>query len=149
MTLRTEKMQLILRDLAMKVSRRDADLKRALKDYPPPWINLTDRWNAAQDHYYLRNGKHWHGSLRGCKKRSSKHCEVLIVLDCYQGERLRIDPETWNGDPDYYDFRKIVAVPHDELFRGRSSVVQVEAIGFEGVADLVVEAVNRAWGASA
>lgn len=90
----------------------------ARKAIPGPWRNLRDEWNAALDDYYKRRRKHWHGSLRGARhKRSAKHCAALIVRDSFQGEPINL--ANWNGYPDYWDLKRVIADPDDLLFPSR------------------------------
>lgn len=86
---------------------------------PAPWVNLTDAWNAVQEEYYRRTKTHYHGPLRGAKKQSAKKVACLIVVDNYHGKP--IDLSNWRGYPDYWDFKKIIALPYDELFRGKTT----------------------------
>lgn len=114
----------------------------------PPWVNITDVWNKAQSAYFKRNGKHHHGPLPGDRARSRKQCLVLIVKDCFRGEPIQIDPDTWRGYPDFHDFQKIISVTAEEVWKGRSRSDFVPltcgSVAFPEVAEMIVSAVNAA-----
>lgn len=108
------------------------------------WVNLTKRWNDALEDYRSTSGRHWHGTLRGSrgsefrKGHDCKRCRVLIVVDNWQGEPINLSG--WHGYPDYWDFRKVIAQPFDDIFYKRKSVIVVDHV--EDVADHIVEAHN-------
>ncbi len=110
-----------------------------------PWKNLTAEWNAALRDFRKRNGRHWHGTLRGTRSKENRHgcdnkeCVVLIVVDSFQGCPIElgqtrksngetVGPPLWSGYPDYWDLKRIIAVPFDGYFRGikRGGSVVVE-----------------------
>lgn len=110
-----------------------------------PWKNLTDEWNAALKDFRKRNGRHWHGTLPHSRSKENRHgvdnkeCIALIVVDSFQGRPIElgqtrksngemIGPALWSGYPDYWDLKRIIAVPFDHYFRGikRGGSVVVE-----------------------
>jgi hypothetical protein len=118
---------------------------------PGPWVNLTAVWNKAQDSYFKRTKSHWHGPLRGARKVSAKKCIALVVRDLYHGEPIRIDPDAWRGEPDFWDFDRVIAIPVDSYFLGRKKVTVLddlhgsECIDDSALLDMIVELRNAAW----
>lgn len=88
-----------------------------------PWRDLTKEWNAALEDYRKRTGGHRHGTLRGSrspdfpKGMDNKHCAILVVVDRFMGEPIKLDLAL-STNPDWWDLHKIIAQPYDVLFRG-------------------------------
>lgn len=98
---------------------------------PGPWRNICNEWNAAQSAYYKRNRRHYHGHVRGAKRQSAKHCATLIVRDTFHGSPINLSD--WNGYPDYYDFKRIVAEPADSMFHSRRTHVMSEGTTWDDI----------------
>lgn len=133
-----------LRDKARTAADRVEELRKLCDG--APLRDITEEWNAVLAARYARTRQHWHGPLRGAKWIDEKKCISLVVVDSYCGEPLRLDPQTWNGEPDYYDFRKVIAIPMDEYFRGRKLVHCVDQVHADGFGSLVARALNEILG---
>lgn len=115
------------------MTREEIDRLRALaaKATPGPWLDITKDWNAALDAYRQRTRRHWHGPLRGSRnKHSMKHASALLVHGLHHGAPIRIDPATWNGEPDFWDLTRIFARTFDDMFHGhRTHYIYEDRIG--------------------
>src|SRR5262249_33172497 len=96
----------------MTDERLEAIRRRAEMATPGPWRDLTEEWNEVQQAYYKKHRQHYHGALRGLKRRSGKEAFALIVVDCWHGDPINLSQ--WPYGPDWWELRRIVACPLDQ-----------------------------------